>query len=132
MNKIVDNNLDIKNDRVLVDFSASWCGPCKMLSLVLDKVEDEKLIDIYNFDIDENDKLADEYKIYSVPTLIIFENKSHFQLCFAVSLTNTLSNGFNVLGSNFVFLYQGAVNLDQSRCSRDGNKIHSESCLLMR
>ena len=75
MNKIVDNNLDIKNDRVLVDFSASWCGPCKMLSLVLDKVEDEKLIDIYKIDIDENDKLADEYKIYSVPTLIIFENK---------------------------------------------------------
>ena len=75
MNKIVDNNLDIKNDRVLVDFSASWCGPCKMLSLVLDKVDDEKLIDIYKIDIDENDKLADEYKIYSVPTLIIFENK---------------------------------------------------------
>lgn len=75
MNKIVDNNLDIKNNRVLVDFSASWCGPCKMLSLVLDKVEDEKLIDIYKIDIDENDKLADEYKIYSVPTLIIFENK---------------------------------------------------------
>ena len=75
MNKIVDKNLDIKYDRVLVDFSASWCGPCKMLSLVLDKVEDEKLIDIYKIDIDENDKLADEYKIYSVPTLIIFENK---------------------------------------------------------
>lgn len=75
MNKIVDNNLDIKNDRVLVDFSASWCGPCKMLSLVLDKVEDEKLIDIYKIDIDENDKLADEYEIYSVPTLIIFENQ---------------------------------------------------------
>lgn len=75
MIKIVDNNLDIKKDKVLVDFSASWCGPCKMLSLVLDKVEEEKLIDIYKIDIDENDKLADEYKIYSVPTLIIFKNK---------------------------------------------------------
>ena len=60
---------------VLVDFSAEWCGPCKMLAPVLSEVkkrvgDDVKIIKI---DIDKNPKLASSFKVQSVPTMIIFQ-----------------------------------------------------------
>ena len=64
----------INNERVLIDFYATWCGPCKMLGLVLEKVSLENIIDIYKVDVDLSTDLAREYNIYSVPTLILFEN----------------------------------------------------------
>ena len=64
----------IKNKRVLIDFYATWCGPCKMLGLVLEKISNENLIDIYKVDVDIFSDLASEYNIYSVPTLIVFED----------------------------------------------------------
>lgn len=67
-------NKEIKEGRVLVDFFATWCGPCKMLSLVMEKFDSKGVIPIVKVDIDEDSMLANEYKITSVPTLIIFEN----------------------------------------------------------
>ena len=61
---------------VIVDFFASWCGPCKMLSPVLEKI-DEKFgenLKILKVDIDKFPELANKYNIMSVPTLIFFEN----------------------------------------------------------
>lgn len=60
---------------VLVDFFASWCGPCKMLSPVLDQVagEVEGQAKIVKIDIDENETLANKYNIMSVPTLMVFK-----------------------------------------------------------
>ena len=73
---IKENNLEkeIENKKVLVDFFATWCGPCKMLGFVLEKFESKNDLPILKVDVDENDKLASEYKIFSVPTLILFEN----------------------------------------------------------
>ncbi len=67
-------NKEITNGKVLVDFFATWCGPCKMLSLVMEKFDSKGVIPIVKVDIDEDSMLANEYKITSVPTLIIFEN----------------------------------------------------------
>lgn len=67
-------NNEIKEGRVLVDFFATWCGPCKMLSLVMEKFDSKGVIPIVKVDIDEDSMLANEYQISSVPTLIIFEN----------------------------------------------------------
>ena len=64
----------IENKKIVVDFYATWCGPCKMLSSVLEKIDEKNLIQIVKVDVDECSDLAAEYKIYSVPTLILFEN----------------------------------------------------------
>ena len=64
---------EIKN-RVLVDFFATWCGPCKMLSLVMEKLDKKGIIPIIKVDIDEEQALAEKFGITAVPTLIIFEN----------------------------------------------------------
>ncbi len=60
---------------VLADFFASWCGPCKMLSPVIDQVATEvgEKAKVVKIDIDQNEQLASQYNIMSVPTMIIFE-----------------------------------------------------------
>ena len=65
---------ELTKEKVIVDFFATWCGPCKMLGKVLEEVENDINIDIIKIDIDKYPKLAREYKIMSVPTVLLFEN----------------------------------------------------------
>lgn len=61
--------------RILVDFFATWCGPCKMQLPIIDAlVEENKNINVAKVDIDKNRDIAMEYNIMSVPTLALFEN----------------------------------------------------------
>lgn len=60
---------------VLVDFFATWCGPCKMLAPVLEEVEAEHPeITFYKLDVDESPEIANRYGVMSIPTLILFKN----------------------------------------------------------
>lgn len=63
----------IKKDKVVIDFYAEWCGPCKMLSPILDKVSKELNLDTYKVNVDEVEDVARQYGIMSIPTVMIFE-----------------------------------------------------------
>ena len=60
---------------VLVDFWADWCGPCKMLSPVVDQIAEEMDdIKVAKVNVDDNEELAMRFKTMSIPTLIVFKN----------------------------------------------------------
>ena len=61
---------------VLVDFFATWCGPCRMVAPVIDEIAAEKAgeVSVYKVDIDQSPDLAFKYQVSSVPTLIVFED----------------------------------------------------------
>ena len=74
--KITNNDLTeakAKNLSVL-DFSATWCGPCKMLASVLEHLADEMPdISFYSIDVDENFALAQEFGVSSIPCLVVLK-----------------------------------------------------------
>lgn len=68
------NNFDelVKKGYHLVDFYAEWCGPCKMMEPVLESIKDK--IDIIKIDVDKFHDLASEYRVMSIPDLMIFKD----------------------------------------------------------
>ncbi len=70
------NKVDNKDAVVVVDFFATWCGPCKMLSPVYDSVETEMgdKVEFYKVDIDQSMELAERFVVTTVPTVIVFKD----------------------------------------------------------
>ena len=62
------------NNTILVDFWAEWCGPCKMLSPILDEVSNEYGLPVGKLNVDENPEKAQEYSVQSIPTVVLFRN----------------------------------------------------------
>lgn len=58
----------------LVDFSATWCGPCKMQGPILEELADEVDYKIYKLDVDESNEIAAQYNVNAVPSLFIFKD----------------------------------------------------------
>ena len=70
-----ENFNELITDKAIVDFYATWCGPCKMLSPVFESVSEEiKDSKFIKVDVDKFEELCRNYKVMSVPTLILFEN----------------------------------------------------------
>jgi thioredoxin 1 len=70
-------NQIIQSDQpVLVDFFATWCGPCQMLAPILQDVKANlgERISIIKIDVDKNQAVADQYQVRGVPTMILFQN----------------------------------------------------------
>jgi thioredoxin 1 len=61
---------------VLIDFFATWCGPCKTLAPILKQVKDSmgERISIIKIDVDKNQQIASKYQVRGVPTMILFQN----------------------------------------------------------
>ncbi len=100
MSKLPDvtENFDefISNGTVVVDFWATWCGPCKMLAPIMDEVS-EKMPDVKfgKVDVDQAMELARRFKIVSIPNVCIFKNGELVDriigLCEETELTETIS-----------------------------------------
>lgn len=66
---------EIKSGVVVVDFFATWCGPCKMLAPVIEEVEREiKDVKFMKIDVDKNEDLARRFGVMSIPTIIVFKD----------------------------------------------------------
>lgn len=60
---------------VLLDFWASWCGPCKMMAPVVEEIAKERPdIKVGKIDVDEQPELAGQYRVMSIPTLVVMKN----------------------------------------------------------
>ena len=78
--ELTDENFEeevLKADKpVLVDVFATWCGPCKMMSPVIDEIAEElgDSVKVGKVDSDENPEIADKYGIMSIPTIMVIKN----------------------------------------------------------
>lgn len=79
VNVLTDDNfkstIESSKGKLLVDCFATWCGPCKMFSPILDElVKEVKEVKFYKLDVDENPNTSEEYQIMTIPTILIFED----------------------------------------------------------
>lgn len=79
---------------VIVDFFATWCGPCQMLSPIISEIatEYENKIKVCKVNVDENEDLAIKYQIASIPTIMIFKNGNLVKTCVGFISKNELEN----------------------------------------
>lgn len=74
-NKDTNFEEEIKEGKVIIDFFATWCGPCRMISNVLEEISKEQEdIKILKIDVDEYDELAYKFQVMSIPTLIFYKD----------------------------------------------------------
>ena len=69
-----ENETLVKSGVTLVDFFATWCGPCQMLGPVLDELSDNVDYKIVKVDVDQASDLAAQFRVRSVPTMVIFKD----------------------------------------------------------
>ncbi len=65
---------DMKEGKVVIDIYTTWCGPCRFLSPILEKLKEEGLIKLLKVDLDENRPLGEHFQVTSIPTLLFFHN----------------------------------------------------------
>lgn len=79
--------------KVLVDFNANWCGPCKMLKPILEEVaSNNENIKFVSINIDDCDELAEEYNVSSIPCLVVFDKGSEIKRSVGLISKDDLEN----------------------------------------
>ncbi len=82
---------------VIVDFFATWCGPCKMMSPIIDEIAEElgDSVKVGKIDTDENLELAQKFGIMSIPTIMIFKNGSVVKTFVGVTSKSEIIDSIN-------------------------------------
>ena len=70
LENVTDFEKEVQGDVVLVDFFAEWCGPCQMLAPLLEQLD----VKVVKIDVDELPDLARQFRVMSIPTLMLFKN----------------------------------------------------------
>jgi thioredoxin len=75
---MIDFNKDVvepsKKELIIIDFYADWCGPCKMLGPILEKLANEYKVKLIKLNVDVESELASEFGIMSIPTVVFFKD----------------------------------------------------------
>ena len=83
---------------VLVDFFATWCGPCKMIAPVISQIAEEykEKVKVGKVNVDEENDLAMKYQISSIPTLILFKNGNPIKTLIGLSSKSEIDSMINI------------------------------------
>ncbi len=94
-----ENDVLKSEGKVLVDFYADWCGPCKMMSPVIEKISDEigDLAKVGKINVDENGSIAQEYNVMSIPTIMVFKNGNPVKTFIGVTDKNEIIDAIKSL-----------------------------------
>ena len=95
--KITNENFEkevINSDNTtIIDFYADWCGPCKMMAPIIDKIAEENNdVKVGKLNVDEGQDIAMKYNVMSIPTIIVFENGMEFKRFVGVTSKDNIIN----------------------------------------
>lgn len=77
--EVLNDKLELNNDLTVIDFYATWCGPCKILSEIIDKINNQNpSISFKKINVDKNEILCDKYHVTNLPCLICFKNGEEY------------------------------------------------------
>ena len=98
--KITNSNFNeevLSSDKTtIVDFYADWCGPCKMMSPIIDKIAEENdNIKVVKINVDEAQDVAMKYNVMSIPTIIVFKNGMEYKRFVGVTSKSEILNALN-------------------------------------
>lgn len=98
--KITSQNFEdevLSSDKTaIVDFYADWCGPCKMMTPIIDKIAEENdEIKVGKLNVDEAQNIAAKYDVMSIPTIIIFKNGAEVKRFVGVTSKDNILNALN-------------------------------------
>lgn len=89
---------EVKEGLVLVDFFATWCGPCKMIAPVISQIAEEYTgrVKVGKVNVDDENELAIKYRIESIPTLILFKDGEPIKTLIGLSSKSEIENMINL------------------------------------
>ena len=95
--KITNENFEeevINSNKItIIDFYADWCGPCKMMSPIIDKIAEENNdIKVGKLNVDEAGDIAGQFNIMSIPTILLFKNGKEFKRFVGVTSKDNIIN----------------------------------------
>ena len=95
--KITSKNFQdevLNSDKItIVDFYADWCGPCKMMAPIIDKIAEENNdIKVGKLNVDEAGDIAGQFNIMSIPTIVVFKNGKEFKRFVGVTSKDNIIN----------------------------------------